>query len=244
MRWVVGDVHGCARELERLLRRIRFDPHADELWSIGDLVNTGPDSLEALRLWCDAGGCGVLGNHDIYALRVFDGSRKRREDTLDGLLAAHDAAELFDRLRALPVLVHLPGGGGVPEAWLVHAGLHPGWNDLARVARRLDETPHDDYWLRAPWVDFATRVRCCTADGEMNDDPGPPEACRPPFRPWDDYYRGPALVVHGHWATRGAYRGPATMSLDSGCVYGGPLSAWCQEEDRLVQVKAGRDRTA
>lgn len=237
MRWVVGDVHGCARELERLLREIRFDVQADELWSIGDLVNTGPDSLEALRLWCAVGGRGVLGNHDIYALRVFDGSRKRREDTLDRLLAAHDAGELFERLRAQPILVHLPAAGQGPEAWLVHAGLHPRWSDLASVARRLDRGSRDEHGFRSPWIDFATRVRCCTADGEMLDDPGPPETCPPPFRPWDAFYRGPALVVHGHWATRGAYRGAATMSLDSGCVYGGPLSAWCQEQDRLVRTR-------
>ena len=241
MRWVVGDVHGCARELERLLRAIRFDPQADELWSIGDLVNTGPESLEALRLWRDARGRGVLGNHDIYALRVHDGSRKRREDTLERLLAAPDAEELLERLRALPILAHLPAVGQGPEAWLVHAGLHPRWSALAPVARRLDQGPRDEHWLRSPWVDFATRVRCCTAGGEMLDDPGPPENCRPPFRPWDAYYRGPVLAVHGHWATRGAYRGAFTMSLDSGCVYGGPLTAWCQDEDRLVQVQ-GRKR--
>jgi len=237
VRWVVGDVHGCAQELDRLLRQIRFDPQRDELWAIGDLVNTGPESLEALRLWRDVGGRGVLGNHDIYALRVFDGSRGRRaDDTLDKLLAAPDARELFDRLRALPVLARLPAGGGSAPAWIVHAGLHPRWDDLEQVARRLDTGPHDEAWLRAPWVSFATRVRCCTADGEMNDDPGPPGGCRPPYRPWDDHYRGTELVVHGHWATRGAYRGPTTMSLDSGCVYGGPLTAWCHEEDRQVQV--------
>ena len=238
MRWVVGDVHGCARELERLLERIDFDPARDELWSVGDLVNTGPDSLAALRLWRDVGGRAVLGNHDIYALRAFSGSRPRRNDTLDELFAAPDAAELLERLRAQPVLVRLPGRDAAPPVWLVHAGIHPRWDDLERVAQRLAAAPHDDDGLRAPWVAFATRVRCCTAEGEMSDDPGPPADCAPPFRPWDDFYPGPTLVVHGHWALRGAYRGRHTMSLDSGCVYGGSLSAWCQEEDRLVQISA------
>jgi len=244
VRWVVGDVHGCARELDRLLRRIRFDPQRDELWSIGDLVNTGPDSLAALRLWRDVGGRAVLGNHDIYALRAFGGSRARRDDTLDELFEAPDAGELLEALRAQPVLVFHAGSDTVPPVWLVHAGLHPQWHDLDRVARRLDTGPHDDDWLRAPWVGFATRVRCCTPDGEMSDDPGPPASCEPPYRPWDDFYRGPALVVHGHWAMRGAYRGPFSMSVDSGCVYGGSLTAWCHEEDRLVQIRAGTGRRA
>jgi len=241
VRWVVGDVHGCAQELDRLLRRIRFDPQRDELWTIGDLVNTGPESLDVLRLWRDSGGRGVLGNHDIYALRVFDGSRRRRaEDTLDELLSAPDAPDLFDRLRALSALARLPGADDLVPTWIVHAGLHPRWADLKEVAHRLDSGPHDEAWLRSPWVSFATRVRCCTADGEMSDDPGPPARCRFPYRPWDEHYHGTELVVHGHWAMRGAYRGSNTMSLDSGCVYGGALTAWCHEEDRLEQVPSRR----
>ncbi len=65
MRWVVGDVQGCARELEALLEAVRFDPARDELVSVGDLVNKGPDSLAVLRLWHDVEGRGVLGNHDV-----------------------------------------------------------------------------------------------------------------------------------------------------------------------------------
>ncbi|HXV74753.1 MAG TPA: metallophosphoesterase [Candidatus Polarisedimenticolaceae bacterium] len=243
MRWLVGDVHGCARELDRLLREVRFDPSRDELWSVGDLVNTGPDSLAALRLWRELGGRGVLGNHDIYALRVAAGMRARRPDTLDELLGADDHQLLLDALRALPVLVRLSGDERGPPVWLVHAGLHPGWSDLAAVARRINRLPHDDGWTTSPWVSFAVHVRCCTADGEMSEDPGPPTACAEPFRPWDSFYTGDSLVVHGHWALRGHYRGPRTMSLDSGCVYGGGLTAWCQEEDRLVRVPSyGRKR--
>ena len=67
---------------------------------------------------------------------------------------------------------------------------------------------------------------------------GMPEACPPPCLPWDSFYHGEALVVHGHWAARGYYRGARSMGLDSGCVYGGWLTAWCQEEDRIVRVKS------
>jgi bis(5'-nucleosyl)-tetraphosphatase (symmetrical) len=237
MRWLVGDVHGCARELERLLREIRFDPGRDELWTVGDLVNTGQDSLAVLRMWRDAGGRGVLGNHDVYALLVGTGARRRKADTLEPLFAAPDAAELLEWLRALPVLVHLPAPGlRAPDVWLVHAGLHPGWRDLEATARRMHNGPHDDDWLQGADVDFAVRVRCCTEEGTILRHVGPPEDCPGESRPWDAFYDGSALVVHGHWALRGHYRGARTLGLDSGCVYGGKLTAWCQDEDRIVQV--------
>ena len=87
-------------------------------------------------------------------------------------------------------------------------------------------------------VSFATRVRCCTPEGERCRETGPPEECLVPYRPWDEFYTGDLLVVHGHWARRGHYRGERTLGLDSGCVYGGALTAWCHEEDRIVQVPA------
>lgn len=238
MRWVVGDIHGCAGPFERLLQAIRFDPTRDELWSVGDLVNTGPDSAAVLRLWRATGGRGVLGNHDIHALRVWAGARGSREDDrLDDLLQAEDAEELLALLRSLPILVHLPGSPHVREAWVVHAGLSPDWSDLPAVAGSLNAAARDDARLVEPRIAFATRARCCLPSGELLSFVGPPEECPAPHRPWDSFYRGEPLVVHGHWARRGQYRGERTLGLDSGCVYGGLLSAWCQEEDRVVQVR-------
>jgi bis(5'-nucleosyl)-tetraphosphatase (symmetrical) len=237
MRWFVGDIHGCRGAFERLLERIRFDPARDELWSVGDLVNTGTDSAEVLRLWIETGAQGVMGNHDAHALRVLAGTRAlREEDTLQELLQSTDVEPLMSAMRSLPLLVHLPGGDTVRDVWLVHAGLHPGWSDLHAVADRINAGPHDESWLLGPELRFATRARCCAPSGEMLDLPGPPEDCVAPYRPWDSYYGGEALVVHGHWAQRGYYRSERTLGLDSGCVYGGPLTAWCQEEDRIVQV--------
>ncbi len=236
MRWLVGDVQGCARELDRLVREIRFDPARDELWCVGDLVNRGPDSLAALRLWRDLGAHGVLGNHDVNALLARSGRRRRAMPTLAALFADPECDPLLARLRALPVLVHLPSGGDGPDAWVVHAGLHPGWTDLDAVARAFDDAEHDDDWLERDDVSFATRVRCCTPDGAMTRHTGLPGDCPRGSVPWDRLYRGTTLVVHGHWAMRGYYRGERTLGLDSGCVYGGPLTAWCQDEDRVVQV--------
>lgn len=242
MRWFVGDVQGCVRELETLLSEISFNPAQDELWCAGDIVNRGPESLATARLWRDVGGRGVLGNHEVYTLCAHSGAWPRKRDTVQDLYDAKDADELLGRLRELPVLVHFAAAGNGPAVWLVHGGLHPGWTDLHRAARTINEAVHDDAWLNSDDVSFATRVRCCTAKGERSKYDREPEGCPPPFEPWDAFYGGDALVVHGHWARRGHYRGTNTLGLDSGCVYGGPLTAWCQDEDRIVQVRSGSRR--
>ena len=234
MRWVVGDVQGCARELERLLAAAKFDPAHDELILAGDLINRGPDSVATLRLWQELGGRGVIGNHEVYALCAASGRWPRKPDTLDDLYAAPDADALLASLRALPLLLHLPAQGDGPEAWVVHAGVHPMWKDLHQVAERVNPLPHDDAWLERDEVRFATRVRCCDSAGKRNKHDGFP--CPKPYRPWDALYCGQALIVHGHWARRGHYRGPHSIGLDSGCVYGGKLTAWCQDEDRILQI--------
>jgi bis(5'-nucleosyl)-tetraphosphatase (symmetrical) len=236
MRWIVGDIQGCAREFDDLLEQARFDPSRDELWCLGDLINRGPDSVATLVLWRDVGGRALLGNHEVNALRAHAKRTSRKNDTLDALFDSPDAANWFTRLRDLPVLVRLPGSGGATDAWIVHAGLDPRWNDLEAIAQRLNPGPHDDEWLESEEVSTVTRLRCCDGEGRQIRFTGPPGDCPEPFAPWDAFYQGPDLVVHGHWARRGYYRGERTMGLDSGCVYGGALTAWCQEEDRIVQI--------
>jgi bis(5'-nucleosyl)-tetraphosphatase (symmetrical) len=245
MRWVVGDVQGCARELDDLLREIRFDPTKDELWSTGDVINRGPDSLAATRTWRDLGARGVIGNHEVYALLARSGRWPRKKDQLAEFYDAPDTEELLALLRALPVLVHLPAPHeGGRDAWLVHAGLHPHWRDLPSVARSLNEGTHDDDWLERADVSFATRVRCCTIDGVRSKYDREPSGCPAPHHPWDEVYGGDALVVHGHWAWRGHYRSRTAIGLDSGCVYGGRLTAWCQDEDRFASVPSRQGRSA
>ena len=104
----------------------------------------------------------------------------------------------------------------------VHAGLHPEW-DEARLAAL---SPAD--------VDYAVTVRYCDADGERPPVDWPPPG--PPYRPWDDFYRGSKRVVFGHWARRGLVVRPQCIGLDTGCVYGGRLTAWIAEQDRFVHV--------
>lgn len=227
----IGDIQGCRIELERLLEKLRFDPAGDRLEPVGDLVNRGPDSAGCLRLLRDLGAGGVLGNHDLHLLRRSAGTRKaRRDDTFDDVLAAEDREELCEWLAAKPLIDDLG------DVLLVHAGIHPSWDD---PVRRLSGK---DPYLRDEDTDFATRVRFCDAEGRRpeRDDPPPPA----PFRPWFEHPlawdpKGRRLVF-GHWAQRGLVDLPGLRGLDTGCVWGGRLTAWIAEEDRCVDVPAER----
>lgn len=229
-RVLVGDVQGCREELERLLAEIRFDPAADTLLPVGDVVNRGPDSLGTLRLLRELGARGVLGNHDVHLLRVAAGTRALGPaDTLDALLAAPDRDGLLDWLALWPFVRDLG------DLWLVHAGLSPVWTDPLAELEGLDPLVPDER------SDFATRVRFCDARGRRppRDWPEP----GPPFAPWYEHWerRGdPRRVVFGHWARRGLVERERVLGLDTGCVWGGRLTAWIPEEDRLVSVPARR----
>ena len=225
----VGDVQGCREELEALLEAVRFDPAGDRLHPVGDLVNRGPDSLGTLRLVRSLGAGGVLGNHDVHLLRVDAGLRRLRDgDTFDDVLEAPDRQELVTWLAARPFFRELPG------VWLVHAGLDPTWDDPADQLDDADPLDPDDD------ADFAIRVRHCTKSGKRPERDDPPPG--PPFLPWFEHWRGrdvPTLVF-GHWAQRGLVVEPGVRGLDTGCVWGGRLTAWIAEEDRLVHRKAAR----
>lgn len=227
----VGDVQGCRVELEELLHAAGFDPGRDELHPVGDLVNRGPDSLGVLRLARGLGAGGVLGNHDLHLLRV---AARRKDakpgDTIGDVLGASDRAELLSWLAARPFVRVWP------DVLLVHAGLDPRWNDPVAVLAGVDPLE------RNPAAEFATEVRYCTAGGARPPEDDPPPG--PPFRPWFEFYPPPSAprrtVVFGHWSARGLVRKPLLRGLDTGCVWGGKLSAWIAEEDRLVQVPARR----
>ena len=199
--------------------------------------------MAALRLWKSVGGKGVLGNHEVYALSVRAGNWPRKKDTLQELYDAPDADELLAALRALPLLALLPGEGDAPDHWLVHAGLRPTWSDLPAVAERINAGSHDQAWLEAPDTKFTTRVRCVDDAGEMVRFPGRPEERPSGSHPWESKRHDPgdgSWVLHGHWAMRGHYINPRArvVGLDSGCVYGGPLTAFCAETARIVQIPA------
>ncbi|MEO8602098.1 MAG: metallophosphoesterase [bacterium] len=225
----IGDIQGCREPLDRLLRRLALKAE-DRVYCAGDLVNRGPDSIGTLRRLREIGARSVLGNHDL-ALLKFAAAPKRRKFSaqLEEVLDAPDAAEIIAWLAQQPVLLV------DDDVVVVHGGLHPAWINLAAVAARMHRAlpAHINGDLDAD-ISFATEVRHCDASGQRpkSDDP-PPD---PPFMPWDHWYRGAPTAVFGHWARRGLVTGAKVRGLDTGCVYGGPLTAWIAEEDRLVQV--------
>lgn len=257
--YAIGDVQGCFDELQELLARIGFDRLRDRLWFVGDLVNRGPKSLEVLRLVRSFGDAAVvvLGNHDLHLLAVAEGAaRKRADDTLDVVLDASDREALLAWLRGRPMM-HAEG-----RYALVHAGLLPQWSvDKARAlaaeveatlrgadfrtffARMYGGTP--DRWdetlsgverLRVI-VNAMTRLRFCTPEGAM-DFHVKNEQAPAGYLPWFAARaprEEPALVC-GHWSALGLKLTERFALLDSGCVWGGALTALRLEDRWLVQV--------
>lgn len=249
-RYAVGDVQGCCEELRSLLARLRFSADRDQLWLVGDLVNRGPQSLETLRLIRALGDNAivVLGNHDLHLLAVAYGSRPaRRSDTLDEVLGASDRDVLLEWLATRP-MAHFEAGD-----LLVHAGVVPQWTvettlELAReVESALRHAPRDlfdhmygdepDHWstdlagserLRFA-INVLTRMRVCTRDGRINLRlKGKPPAGGSPWIPWFDVHvrlTRSARVVFGHWSALGLVVRDDVIGLDSGCVWGGMLTA-------------------
>ncbi len=226
----IGDVHGCAEELRLLLDRLEADPERDEIAFTGDLAMRGPQPLRALRLVRDVARHVVLGNHDLHLLGVAAGERSARNgDGTDRVLDASDADELLDWLRRRPLAVEWD------DLLLVHAGVPPGVHELRPLSEPLEREIAAG---RIPWDDptlaFLTRVRECDGRGRL---PGR-HADAAELRPWDGWYSGERTVVFGHWAARGRVEGERVRGLDSGCLWGGALTAWIAEEDRFVSVPA------
>ncbi|OOG24772.1 bis(5'-nucleosyl)-tetraphosphatase (symmetrical) [Thioalkalivibrio denitrificans] len=265
--YAVGDLQGCLDPLKRLMERVRFDPAADRLWLVGDLVNRGLQSLETLRFVRDLGDVAitVLGNHDLHLLAIHNGVHKvRRRDTVEPILNAPDRDALMDWLRHRPLMHHDP-----QLHWtMVHAGLPPQWDletargcasEVEAVLRgeehRLflermygDEpdlwSPALEGWERLRFItNCFTRLRYCTADGHVDMEyKGAPGGQLPHLMPW---YAVPGRksagqrIVFGHWSTLGLYEGDDVLALDTGCVWGQTLTlARLDAEDpETVQVR-------
>jgi bis(5'-nucleosyl)-tetraphosphatase (symmetrical) len=260
--YAVGDVQGCHAELVQLLDQIAFDPAADRLWLVGDLVNRGPDSLAVLRLVKSLGDSAitVLGNHDLHLLAVAEGvAELNRIDTLDEILNAPDRDELLHWLRHQRLL-HVQD-----DYVLVHAGLLPQWSvaqaeGLARevetalrgdnyvvfLARMYGNAPHnwDDNLSGYPRlrviVNAYTRMRICTPEGEMEFKfKGEVEKIPAGYLPWFDIPQRAshdATIIVGHWSALGLLLRKNIIALDTGCLWGGPMSAIRLEDRKLFQV--------
>lgn len=265
--YVIGDIQGCDGPLQRLLQKLDFSPSRDTLFVLGDLVNRGPDSAGVLRRLMALGNavqC-VLGNHDLHALAVATGARPSgRSDTLQGLLQAPDRDALLDWLRHQRLAMQAHG------MLMVHAGVLPQWSaaktlQLAAEVEQVLQRPGWQDFLRqmygnepAAWneqlegiarlrliVNALTRLRFCTAEGVMefatkDSALAAPKGCMP----WFDVPQrqsADAVVAFGHWSTLGWLDRRDVWALDSGCVWGGCLSALAldpsTQQHRLIQVQ-------
>lgn len=261
--YAIGDVQGCYDELRDLLEVIAFDRGRDRLWFVGDLVNRGPQSLEVLRFVRELGerAVTVLGNHDLHLLCVREGFAKRRkDDTLDAVFAAPDVNEIVDWLRRRP-LMHVEG-----RYAMVHAGLLPQWtidkaNALAReVENALAGSNYRDFlatlygneprnWSDAleSWdrlrliVNVMTRMRFCSREGEVEIRAKGRKAPAG-YLPWFETRSAPdePAIVCGHWSTLGLKLSERLAALDTGCVWGGSLSALRLDDRTLFQSPCSR----
>ena len=249
--FAIGDVQGCADALKKLLARIRFDPAEDRLWFAGDLVNRGPRSLEVLRFVRGLGerAVTVLGNHDLHLIAMAEGVRPPSH-SLTAVLKAEDGPELIAWLRTRPLLWHDPALGYV----MVHAGLAPSWTlgEAQLLAREVEAGlagPAAKNLLRGMYgdkprrwsdelagierqraiINIFTRLRYVTAGGEFDfEHTGAPGTQPPELMPWflvPGRRSANEHILFGHWSTLGPVNTPNVYPLDTGCVWGGKLTA-------------------
>ncbi|MCL2644666.1 MAG: symmetrical bis(5'-nucleosyl)-tetraphosphatase [Betaproteobacteria bacterium] len=263
--YAIGDIQGCYSALRRLLDLCAFDPAEDRLWLVGDLVNRGPESLQALRFVAGLGDAAtvVLGNHDLYLLMLHAGLEPRNtNEKLNDILVAPDCDELLHWLARRPLL-HVEG-----QYVLVHAGLLPQWtvpkaqalaeevqaalageNARKFLLRLMGSRP--DYWRDSHkgWdrlrviVNAFTRMRFCSPDGRMAmRAKGPPDTAPEGTLPWfalPNRISRTHTIICGHWSALGFYREEGLIALDSGYVWGGALTALRIEDAKVFEVTPG-----
>jgi bis(5'-nucleosyl)-tetraphosphatase (symmetrical) len=265
--YAIGDVQGCDRELGALLDALHFSADRDRLWFVGDLVNRGPDSLRVLRRIRSLGDAATvtLGNHDLHLLAVsFGKARIRSDDTLADVLAAPDRDSLLQWLAEQPLLHEDPA----LNMCMLHAGLAPQWDmSVARQCARevenaLRNRPQqffeelygdqpdrwDDTLEGAERLRFIvncfTRLRYIDAGGRLmlRVKGSPKKSHTKSLIPWfearDARWRGPR-VVFGHWSTLGFFHSANVTGLDTGCVWGGSLTAWRLDVEDAKPVQVG-----
>lgn len=263
--YLIGDIQGCYSPLQRLLKKIRFDPAVDKLWCCGDVVHRGGHSLEVLRLLksIEQNVVVSLGNHDLYLLAENylcpDGKSKNKE--FRAILRSRDRKKLINWLRHQP-LAHW---SDEHQLLMVHAGVVPQWtvkktlqyaaemeavlqsdnkaDILASISRTSTRRWRDDRnglsRLRLITA-ILTRIRFCDARGKaIWSVSGPPGSQPKAYLPWFKHKNRATRDVRmgfGHWAALGVRIKKRYVALDSGCVWGGRLSAFRLEDDTLFQV--------
>lgn len=262
--YIVGDIQGCFRELQLLLEQVKFDKNTDRLWSVGDLVNRGPDSLAVLRFFAELPHSLVtLGNHDLHLLAVANGFRpyKPNVDTFTDILEAPDRSDLIKWLTAQPLL------HSADDVTLVHAGISPLWDlDTAQacaneISALITSAQAADFYENmygnepALWqpeltgnaryrciTNILTRMRYCHDDGSLAlQHKSEPEPMPSELHPWfalANQLHG-QTIIFGHWAAlNGQTNSPQFIGLDTGCVWGNQLTMMCLESRQYYSVNA------
>jgi bis(5'-nucleosyl)-tetraphosphatase (symmetrical) len=262
--YAIGDIQGCYHAFRALLKRIAFNPAHDTLWLVGDIVNRGSGSLAVLR-WCYQHQRSiklVLGNHDLHALVVAHGIKSaHKDDTLQPILDAPDGQELLIWLRHQPLMIAENGYA------MVHAGLLPQWtisealSYAAEVAHALQAPDYEIFlaqlygntpslWhtdligmdrLRAI-TNAMTRMRICAPSGALEFAFKKDLSLVPPgYLPWFEVHNRQSQdmqIICGHWSALGLYMQHQIVALDTGCLWGGQLTAFCLETRVITQVNA------
>ena len=212
-RLFIGDLHGCADELADLLSHFGFVPGSDEVFSVGDIVGKGPKIRETLELIQRFNINVVLGNHDASCLNAASTPEAERSESQTNALFALGAPE--EREKWIAEITSWPLYLELPDIILVHAGLEPGVSRLSEMRRKI-----------------LISIRTWDGKGEdLKTESNPP---------WFECVTPEKVVVFGHWAKKGLIDLPGFKGLDTGCVYGRKLTAWCPEENRFYQVAARR----
>jgi bis(5'-nucleosyl)-tetraphosphatase (symmetrical) len=263
--YAIGDVQGCYTELQKLLEKIKFDPHADTLWFTGDLVNRGPESLATLRFIKSLGknAITVLGNHDLHLIAIVLGTQTLQgNDTFRDILHAKDCLELVNWLSQQPLLHH----DQKLKFTITHAGIAPFW-DLATAQQLAHEvetvlrsesrkTLLAEMYGNEPacWnealsgterlrciINYFTRMRFCDARGCLNlSYKGTTNATPKALIPWFNLKNRNMQndnIIFGHWAAlQGHTNTKHVFALDTGCVWGKQLTAMCLETTQRVNI--------
>jgi len=251
--YAIGDVQGCYEQLQALLQQLQVDYQQDTLWFTGDLVNRGPHSAEVVRFVKSLGECAVtvLGNHDLHLLAVAYGHQpEKKDDSLQSILSAPDRQELLDWIRTRPLLHH----DAQRKITLIHAGLAPQWSldDAIACAREVESALRSDnfneflaamygnepdrwdpgltQWERLRFiVNCFTRLRYVNGNGKLKlKVKGAPGTQPKGYVPWfqaPDRQSAQAKFIFGHWSTLGFYMAANVIALDTGCLWGGRLTA-------------------
>lgn len=265
--YLIGDVQGCDQALQRLLDEVQFSPSRDTLYLLGDLVNRGPDNVGVLRRLQSLGHSArcLLGNHDLHLLALHLGQgRLKPGDTVSDILQAPDRQQLIDWLRMQSLAMHEAG------ILMVHAGVLPQWSvaQTLALAKEVQTVLQSNDWTMFithmygnqpdQWdeeltgherlrviVNAMTRLRFCTLHGQM-EFAHHRDASQAPtgFMPWFDVpnrQTHETTVAFGHWSSLNALNRSDVIELDTGCVWGGCLSALqvnpVTGERQRVQVK-------